>query len=127
MQQVASCQHVAERPPSMLDKWLDCSSHKHMIGTFCSVGCVIKGARETAALMFGVPVSAMVGRDLAEFIPRACPSRNAEDLLIVGDASTSKKGGLGGKKTVGKLMPLVSCPACTPVQSICRSYCSANA
>lgn len=58
--------------------------------------------------MFGVTVSEMVSRDLADFIPRACPSRNAEDLLIVGDASTSKKGGLGGKKkVVGKLMPLV--------------------
>ncbi|KAL3155070.1 hypothetical protein ABBQ38_011135 [Trebouxia sp. C0009 RCD-2024] len=69
-------------------------------------GCVIKAARETAALMFGVPVSAMVGRELSEFVPRGCPSKNAEDLLIVGDASTSKKGGLGGKKTVGKLLPL---------------------
>lgn len=58
--------------------------------------------------MFGVPVSAMVGHDLSEFIPRGCLSKNAEDLLIVGDASTSKKGGLGGKRTVGKLLPLVS-------------------
>lgn len=71
-------------------------------------GCVIKAARETAALMFGVTVNEMVGRDLSDFIPRACPSRNAEDLLIVGDASTSKKGGMGAKKkVVGKLMPLV--------------------
>lgn len=73
-----------------------------------SAGCVIKAVRETAALMFGVSVKEMVGRDLAEFIPRGCPSNNAEDLLIVGGAST-KKGGLGAKKkTVGKLMPLVS-------------------
>lgn len=58
--------------------------------------------------MFGVLVKEMVGRDLAEFIPRGCPSNNAEDLLIVGGAGT-KKGGLGAKKkTVGKLMPLVS-------------------
>lgn len=58
--------------------------------------------------MFGVLVKEMVGRDLSEFIPRGCPSNNAEDLLIVGGAST-KRGGLGAKKsTVGKLMPLVS-------------------
>lgn len=60
---------------------------------------MIKAARETAALMFGVPVSEMLGR-------------NAEDMLIVGDATAkggTKRGGLGGKKkVVGKLMPLVS-------------------
>ena len=79
--------------------------------------------------MFGVPVTEMVGHDLAEFMPRACPSKNAEDLLIVGDASTSKKGGLGvKKKTVGKLMPLVSSPACIPyshrkaVKRLCRCH-----
>lgn len=76
-------------------------------------GCVIKNARETAALMFGLPVSEMLGRDLSEFLPHACPSRNAEDMLIVGDATSStgaKRGGMGGKKkAVGKLMPLVRC------------------
>ena len=81
-----------------------------------SAGCVIKNVRETAALMFGVSVKEMVGRDLAEFIPRGCPSKNAEDLLIVGDAST-KRGGLGAKKNaVGKLMPLVRCFVCTLIQ-----------
>ena len=79
----------------------------------CYAGCVIKAARETAALMFGVPVSEMLGRDLSEFLPHACPSRNAEDMLIVGDATSgtasgNKRGGMGGKKkVVGKLMPLV--------------------
>ena len=58
--------------------------------------------------MFGVTVSEMVGRDLADFIPRSCPSRDAQDLLVVGDTHTGKKGGLGAKKkVVGKLMPLV--------------------
>ena len=73
-------------------------------------GCVIKAARETAALMFGVPVSEMVGHELSEFLPLACPSRNAEDMLIVGDTSQLKRGGMGGsgqKKVVGKLMPMV--------------------
>ncbi|DBA80194.1 TPA: hypothetical protein ACH3X2_007658 [Trebouxia sp. C0005] len=73
-------------------------------------GCVIKAARETAALMFGVPVSEMLGKNLSDFLPHACPSRNAEDMLIVGDATANagtKRGGLGGnKKVVGKLMPL---------------------
>ncbi|DBB01294.1 TPA: hypothetical protein ACH3X3_011692 [Trebouxia sp. C0006] len=73
-------------------------------------GCVIKAARETAALMFGVPVSEMLGKNLSDFLPHACPSRNAEDMLIVGDATAkggTKRGGLGGKKkVVGKLMPL---------------------
>lgn len=76
-----------------------------------AAGCVIKAVRETAALMFGVSVSTMIGCDLAQFLPTACPSKNATDMLIVGDTSaTAKKGGLGakGKKTVGKLMPLVS-------------------
>ena len=77
-----------------------------------TAGCVIKAARETAALMFGVPVSEMLGKNLSDFLPRACPSRNAEDMLIVGDATANagtKRGGLGGKKkVVGKLMPLVS-------------------
>ncbi len=62
--------------------------------------------------MFGVPVSEMLGKNLSDFLPHACPSRNAEDMLIVGDATASagtKRGGLGGKKkVVGKLMPLVS-------------------
>ena len=68
--------------------------------------------------MFGVPVSEMLGRDLSEFLPHACPSRNAEDMLIVGDASAgtasgNKRGGMGGKKKgVGKLMPLVSTSLC---------------
>ena len=72
-------------------------------------GCVIKAVRETAALMFGVSVATMIGCDLAQFLPNACPSKNATDMLIVGDA-TAKKGGMGSKskKTVGKLMPLVS-------------------
>ena len=76
-----------------------------------TAGCVIKAVRETAALMFGVSVSTMIGCDLAQFLPTACPSKNATDMLIVGDTfATAKKGGLGakGKKTVGKLMPLVS-------------------
>ena len=75
----------------------------------CAAGCVIKAARETAALMFGVPVNEMLGRDLSEFLPNACPSRNAEDMLIVEDAGAkTRKGGLGAKKkVVGKLMPLV--------------------
>ena len=69
----------------------------------------MKAARETAALMFGVPVSEMVGRDLSDFLAHACPSRNAEDMLIVGDANgRTNKGGMGGKKkVVGKLMELV--------------------
>ena len=73
-------------------------------------GCVIKAVRETAALMFGVSVASMVGCDLSQFLPNACPSKNATDMLIVGD-STAKKGGMGSKskKTVGKLMPLVRC------------------
>lgn len=73
-----------------------------------SAGCVIKAVRETAALMFGVSVAAMVGADLAQFLPTACPSKNATDMLIVG-GGTAKKGGMGSKskKTVGKLMPLV--------------------
>ncbi len=62
--------------------------------------------------MFGVPVSEMLGKNLSDFLPHACPSRNAEDMLIVGDATAkggTKRGGLGGKKkVVGKLMPLVS-------------------
>ena len=71
--------------------------------------------------MFGVPVSEMVGRELSEFLPLACPSRNAEDMLIVGDGSKVKRGGMGGmgqKKVVGKLMPLVSCLS-LHTQSLC--------
>ena len=73
-------------------------------------GCVIKAVRETAALMFGVSVASMIGCDLSQFLPTARPSKNATDMLMVGDA-TAKKGGMGSKskKTVGKLMPLVSC------------------
>jgi len=66
---------------------------------------VIKAARETAALMFGVPVSEMLGKNLSDFLPHACPSRNAEATANAG----TKRGGLGGKKkVVGKLMHLVS-------------------
>lgn len=92
----------------------------------CCAGCVIKAARETAALMFGVPVSEMLGRDLSEFLPHACPSRNAEDMLIVGDAGAgtatgNKRGGMGGKKkVVGKLMPLVRY---SPVQAALGTAC----
>lgn len=59
--------------------------------------------------MFGVSVATMIGCDLAQFLPSACPSKNATDMLIVGQG-TAKKGGMGGKsmKPVGKLMPLVS-------------------
>lgn len=89
-------------------------------------GCVIKNVRETAALMFGVSVKDMVGRDLAEFIPQGCPSKKAEDLLIVGDAST-KRGGLGAnKKAVGKLMPLVSCSVYALTHDTEEMHCSAN-
>ena len=82
----------------------------YMLGPIA--GCVIRAARETAALMFGVPVSEMLGKNLSDFLLHACPSRNAEDMLMVGDATANvgtKRGGLGGKKkVVGKLMPLVS-------------------
>lgn len=83
---------------------------------------MIKAARETAALMFGVPVSEMLGKNLSDFLPHACPSRNAEDMLIVGDATANagtKRGGLGGnKKVVGKLMPLVTTN--TPYDFLCQ-------
>ncbi len=108
---------------------------------------MIKAARETAALMFGVPVSEMLGKNLSDFLPHACRSRNAEDMLIVGDATANagtKRGGLGGKKkVVGKLMPLVRtntscdflwqdskplqdmlCAICAcPADSLCCSQC----
>ena len=94
-----------------------CTNAKLVLNDVCvfvfSAGCVIKNVRETAALMFGVSVKDMTGRDLAEFIPGGCPSKNAEDLLIVGDVST-KRGGLGTNKkaVVGKLMSLVSGAGC---------------
>ena len=116
----------------LLDKWHThcdcCASAKPVLNDVCvfafSAGCVIKNVRETAALMFGVSVKEMVGHDLAEFIPQGCPSKNAEDLLIVEGAST-KRGGLGAnKKAVGKLLPLVSGFVCT--HNTDKMHCSAD-